>query len=639
MADPQQSTSNSGRRRWLVRPRLSLRGLLILVTVACIGMFVAQQVHRHWRLSQVRQWVSVYVDLASDSPQPQTAVCPIEGTVAEQLELLEYGILHLQRPVERTACLKILAEQYPDRTAAMLLRLWPQLKHDDTRLLALHLLGVARDKKSVDLLARLMSNPDPQIRAAAADALGMVRAPSYAIKYDGWSMFGSPSIDSRPPILLWPLLELNNKLTDGTTNSGAPGPAVVVNELTTDHRDALEQMMLAGPTSEERTAAARALLAWPPDGYQLRVAEWGVWINDSGELKLAQSVIDEIPPFVHRTGNTIDSLKVRVNQIMIVTKPIIHITANRPMVVDLEVQIQNGRPWFAYPRPDDFNVRVATQYGPSRLTTVESDPPRSELDKLAPSESGTLDPVGERYPWLTPHHRTFGSVISGMGGVNIINSVGLRWQSVIVSPERLEWMQPPKVASEHQWWSKLRDVECSWVSSVGESERFLYYDGPSFAKSPLDFALVAGNLVTVEQDIFSTDETRAQHVSPSIPFIGSDDTGVPVQAMFIHVDGDIIEACVFDTKQMKSETTLTMPFDLKGDQPFETLLNMLCERGLSISEAEGLADCWREQFFATDGKRIVLFLSSEQYDQVCPIRVEPKPTQLVRVGLVLTELD
>ena len=137
-------------------------------------------------------------------------------------------------------------------------------------------------------------------------------------------------------------------------------------ELPAAMRAALETMMLDGPSSEERMAAARALLAWPPADYRLRVAEWGVWINDGGQLKLAQSVLDEIPPFVHRTGNTVASLSDRLNPIMIITKPIMHFTADRPLAADVEVLIAQGRPWFAYPRPDDF-----TMAGESRVWQLE----------------------------------------------------------------------------------------------------------------------------------------------------------------------------------------------------------------------------------------------------------------------------
>ena len=47
-------------------------------------------------------------------------------------------------------------------------------------------------------------------------------------------------------------------------------------------RTTLETMMLRGATSDERVAAARALLGWPPAHYRFRVAEWGMWINCDG---------------------------------------------------------------------------------------------------------------------------------------------------------------------------------------------------------------------------------------------------------------------------------------------------------------------------------------------------------------------
>ena len=42
-------------------------------------------------------------------------------------------------------------------------------------------------------------------------------------------------------------------------------------------------------------------------------------------------------------------------------------------------------------------------------------------------------------------------------------------------------MTPPMVPPDPQfgWWSRLRDVPCSWVANRGEAERFLYYDGPT----------------------------------------------------------------------------------------------------------------------------------------------------------------
>lgn len=50
-----------------------------------------------------------------------------------------------------------------------------------------------------------------------------------------------------------------------------------------------------------------------------------------------------------------------------------------------------------------------------------------------------------------------------------------------------------------------------------------------------------------------------------------------------------------------------------------------------------MLDAWRPQFFWTKGKRFVLLLRADEYDAMCPLQVRPKPTELARVGLVLTE--
>src|SRR5258708_35856230 len=110
------------------------------------------------------------------------------------------------------------------------------------------------------------------------------------------------------------------------------------------------------------------------------------------KLQLAQSVIDEIPPFVHRTGNSLDSLKSRVNEMIIINKPGMHITASGAMVVDLEVSIGQGRPWFAYPRPDDFTVQTADA-SPMAGRLIGNDEP-STPDAPPQDGSGALTSCG-----------------------------------------------------------------------------------------------------------------------------------------------------------------------------------------------------------------------------------------------------
>ena len=75
-----------------------------------------------------------------------------------------------------------------------------------------------------------------------------------------------------------------------------------------------------------------------------------------------------------------------------------------------------------------------------------------------------------------------------------------------------------------------------------------------------------------------------------------------------------------------------------GEGAVEQLNAMLAEAGLSAAEAVGLVDCWHQQFFQTPGQRFLLLLAREDYDAICPLRVNPEPTELARVGIALIEL-
>jgi hypothetical protein len=66
---------------------------------------------------------------------------------------------------------------------------------------------------------------------------------------------------------------------------------------------------------------------------------------------------------------------------------------------------------------------------------------------------------------------------------------------------------------------------------------------------------------------------------------------------------------------------------------------MLLAYGLSGPEAEGLIAAWTPQFFQTEGRRFILRMAPEDYARQCPMQVRPTPTEVVRLGLILTEFD
>ena len=587
-----------------------------------------------------------------------------ESTPERQLHLLRLGVTALPEARQRTVALNALVALHPEALAAVLVPAAPAEKDPALRAAEVLLLGMTRDPAVVPALRAMLKDSDARVRAAAADALGIVRQPTYLIaitRASDWVMFdvdrrktpfgGNAAITfTDPPIVIESLIRLSRY---GTTH-----PKVLemdhqmrgdLKEVPAEVRDELMAVMMGGKEPEEREAAARALVAWPPAKYQFRLAEWGVWIaNDGGDLVLPQSVLNEIPPFVHRTGNPVDALADRVNRIMFITKPILHLTTNQAMAVDLEVRIEFGRPFVAYPKPDDFCLAAATQYG--WLQAAEKKPEDRAcgdiLEGLNPKDMEALKDLREGYPWLWPNHRRYGAVSGGMGAAeNVVTGMGLRWQSLIVNPKAAAWMKPPEVPKKpaYAWWSALREVPSGWVSSRGESERFVYYDGPTLARTPVRVSL-RGDTLTFDPQAMIPDDlkkgldgSRAEAAVPTaIPGVG-DKEPPPRTGAFIRVVEGKPKAWVIRLPKDEKEVQLVWGYEWSDDAAPEAVERLAVEGGLTKAEAAGLVAAWREHWFSRNGQRFLLRLTHQEYNSICPLFVRPVPTEGARLGLVMTE--
>jgi hypothetical protein len=586
-----------------------------------------------------------------------------ETTLERQLQLLRLGLTALPEVKQRTAALGALVALQPEAIPAVLAAVAPGEKDPVLRAAEVLVLGLTRDPKVVPALRTMLKDGDARVRASAADALGIVHQPSYPIAITrafDWTMFGGDRekapcggnaaiTATDPPICIEPLIKLSRY---GTTQ-----PKVLemdhkmkddLKELPAEVRDELLAVLLGGKETVEREAAARALVAWPPAKYKLRLAEWGVWIAGAdGDLVLPQSILDEIPPFVHRTGNAVGSLADRVNQIMMITKPVMHLTADQPLSMDMEVRIEFGRPYVAYPKPDDFGLAAATDYGWSgKHMDFDGSSAAEILGRFDPKGMEEMKETHEGYPWLWPNHRRYGATSAGMGGGgNIITSVGLRWQSLIVSPKALEWMKPPEVPKDPKfaWWSALRDVPAAWVSSRGETERFVYYDGPTLARTPVRVSIRRDVLTFEAQDMIpenlkkGLDGSRAETAAQTaIPGVGDKDpparTGV-----FIRVTDGKPKAWVIRIPADAKTVQLVWGYEWSDAEAPEAVLKLVTEGGLSKEEAAGLVAAWKDHWFSRNGQRFLLRLTPKEYNAICPLFVRPTPTEGARLGLVMTE--
>jgi hypothetical protein len=182
------------------------------------------------------------------------------------------------------------------------------------------------------------------------------------------------------------------------------------------------------------------------------------------------------------------------------------------------------------------------------------------------------------------------------------------------------------------WWKRLREVDCSWVSNRGESERFLYYDGPTALRSPIRFVIEAGRLVVSPMPFRVGDATFGQGENQA--------PGNLRDALMIRVkDGrtDVEEVQI----PMGGENGNTKwPARPTGEKVTEAaFLKLIMAHGFTESEGKGMTECWRKTFFETPGVRVLMLLSAQDYEEFCPITVRPVPTEKARVGVIWCELE
>jgi hypothetical protein len=413
------------------------------------------------------------------------------------------------------------------------------------------------------------------------------------------------------------------------------------NPVSADLREKFQATMLSSDSTKEREAAARALVGWPPDHYQLRVAEWGLWLENQGNLGLSKAIADEIPPFVHRTGNALSGLDSYFRYPSIVTKPVVHLTSDVSMSADIEVEIHQGRPWFAYPYPDDFAIGQEWNDGDTNLGVRRWRPPcgASDPPELFSRDDEVLTDAREGYPWLTPHHR-----VHSAGWGPGVYGVGCHWQSLIISPKQLPWMALPQVSDDarFQWWKRLRQVPSDWVSSRGETERFLYYDGPTRSRTPVRVTFDIGRRALLFMDLQyrpapegSRPEELLAHQSPVISVAVP--RALPArEGLYVEVNGTEVAGQRFNAEH-DSLQPLAAELPIHGDAVTAEFRKMIIDYGLTEPESDGLIATWSPWLFHAPGKRFILRMSPADYDRQCPMRVRPAPTEVVRLGLVLSE--
>jgi hypothetical protein len=285
----------------------------------------------------------------------------------------------------------------------------------------------------------------------------------------------------------------------------------------------------------------------PPE---LRAHEWGVWLFDRGVITI-DDLVRESPPFVHRAGGAGPVVPDRDRAVpepppQPALKPVIFFHASHAVDVDVRVGFRRGAPWLYY--PGGTPARVGHEAG-LRFT-----------GRVHPSEPGTVS--------------------------------------------------QPVVATGH-FWNHLRAAsDTVFRASNGESDAFIFYDGPSEVERPVT-------------------ATRSG-------------ASVALHARIARTTTYVIDRRHYLEAQPSPDATVTLASIASTGRPTDALEPVLTEalrtNGLTLPEATSLVRTWHHELFETERLHVVTILPRAAYDAALPITISPRPTEFVRVGVIIERL-
>lgn len=151
------------------------------------------------------------------------------------------------------------------------------------------------------------------------------------------------------------------------------------------------------------------------------------------------------------------------------------------------------------------------------------------------------------------------------------------------------------------WWQHLRNAGGdTFTSNTNGAEKFIFYDGPVRFRAPV---VVRG------------DDLRTRRGE---------------RRVWVVDDGEYVESVA--TSSALRETLRGPVSDLRG-----RLDDQLQRAGLNSSESASLLGTWEPELNDA-APHLIYILTRAEYDRMLPITISPTPTELVRVGVVISDL-
>ena len=198
--------------------------------------------------------------------------------------------------------------------------------------------------------------------------------------------------------------------------------------------------------------------------------------------------------------------------------------------------------------------------------------------------------------------------------------------NVIVRPDDGTKIGELPATSSDALWNYARDVDAAYVTSdqgrPWELERFIFYRGLGEAPMPMQVRLGSGRITA------STSESEGvRHL-----FILRIENG---RGAYAYAPSLTPKAGL---DQPVPEMSESRPLDEFIKQVSDDVARRLVQSGLYEKEARAMVNTWASSYFKTDGVRMLFVLPQSWTDRYIPMKVKPRPQQLVRVMVGRMEL-
>jgi hypothetical protein len=339
-------------------------------------------------------------------------------------------------------------------------------------------------------------------------------------------------------------------------------------------------LTVAAISAPERAAASRG-----SDSSGLVVHEWGTFLamNGSDGVSLDGMYHEEhaLPSFVHARSR--DQLRMPMSRLKGET-PVIYFYPRNVMKVRVDVDFPTGLWTQWYPQ--------ATTVSPGLVQA--GSPPRTRDGRIS-------------------------------------------WD-VTVRPATMKNGTLPETSTDALW-NHSRDVDAAYVyansrpsvvapypaapgSSGTEAERFIFYRGLGEVPLPIDVRLANGRLSG------STSERAGLHHLFILRV--ENGRGAYSYRTTLSPDEQLDEAVPSMDK--------ALPIDRFVEEVSVDVARRLYASGLYEPEALAMVNTWKSSYFKTDGVRLLFVMPQSWTDRFIPMRIEPKPQELVRVMVGRVEL-